>query len=156
MAASVVSAATSDQTSSCLSGHSSCPEAIVSGAIAAGAGKFGVGGKALAARATSIHSLLDPIAQNMRRTAVLSTKEGVKVLASGGRDLTRAQRATAGADDMIAVSPTDHAEVTAVNGALSAGLTPRGLGVSHDICPVCQSFLEGTGATITSPTTAKW
>ena len=92
MAASVVSAATSDQTSSCLSGHSSCPEAIVSGAIAAGAGKFGVGGKALAARATSIHSLLDPIAQNMRRTAVLSTKEGVKVLASGGRDLTRAHR----------------------------------------------------------------
>lgn len=47
-------------------------------------------------RQTSIHSLLDPIAQNMRTTAALSTKEGVNALASGGCDLTRAQRATAG------------------------------------------------------------
>ena len=45
LVASAVSVATSDQTSSCLSGHSSCPEAIVSAAIVAGAGRFGVGGK---------------------------------------------------------------------------------------------------------------
>lgn len=156
LVASAVSVATSEQTSSCLSGHSSCPEAIVSAAIVAGSGKFGVGGRALAERATSIHSLLDPIAQNMRTTAVLSTKEGVNVLSSGGRDLTRQQRAMAGADDMIALSPTDHAEVTAVNGALKAGLTPNELGTSRAICPVCRSFLEGAGATITSPNTAKW
>lgn len=42
---SAVSVAASDQTSSCPSGHSSCPEATVSAAIVAGSGKFGIGGK---------------------------------------------------------------------------------------------------------------
>lgn len=45
LVASAVSVATSDQTRSCLSGHSSCPEAIINGAIVAGAGRFGLGGK---------------------------------------------------------------------------------------------------------------
>jgi hypothetical protein len=45
LVASAASVATSDQTSPCLSGHSSCPEAIVSAAIVAESGRFGVGGK---------------------------------------------------------------------------------------------------------------
>lgn len=154
-AASAVAVATSEQTTSCLSGRASCPEAIVSAAIAAGGGKFGIG-KALTGRATAIHNVLDPIAQNRRTTAVLSTKEGVNVLASGGKDLTQAQKALAGANDITVRSPGAHAEVTAVNGALSAGLTPQGLGVSRPICASCQDFLKESGATITSPTTAWW
>ncbi|MFE4542409.1 RHS repeat-associated core domain-containing protein [Arthrobacter sp. NPDC056727] len=45
-AASGVAVVTSDETNACLSGHGSCPEAIIGAAIGAGAGKFGVGGKA--------------------------------------------------------------------------------------------------------------
>ncbi|TFD78601.1 RHS repeat-associated core domain-containing protein [Cryobacterium psychrophilum] len=157
-AASAVAVATSEQTDSCLSGHSSSPEALVSAAIVAGAGKFGMGGAAgsLATRATTIHSVLDPIARNSRSTAVLSTNQGVNVLAAGGRDLSPAQRALAGVDDIVATSPRAHAEVTAVNGALNAGLTPKGLGISRPICGSCQDFLKQSGATITSPTTAWW
>ena len=44
-AASAVAVATSEQTTSCLSGRASCPEAIVGAAMAAGAGKFGLGGQ---------------------------------------------------------------------------------------------------------------
>jgi hypothetical protein len=46
LAASAVEVLTSDQTTSCLSGHSLCPEAIVSAAIVGSTGKFGLGGKA--------------------------------------------------------------------------------------------------------------
>lgn len=45
--------------------------------------------------------------------------------------------------------PGAHAEVTAVNGARGAGLTPQGISTSHRICPSCRTFLEGEGATIT-------
>ncbi|MET3174324.1 UNVERIFIED_ORG: hypothetical protein ABIB52_002174 [Arthrobacter sp. UYCu721] len=46
MAASAVAIITSDETTSCLSGHGSCPQAIISAAIGASAGKFGMGAKA--------------------------------------------------------------------------------------------------------------
>ena len=58
--------------------------------------------------------------------------------------------------DLIARSPGAHAEVTAVNGARGAGLTPQAIGVSRPICPACRGFLEQSGATIISPTTARW
>lgn len=65
LVASAVSVATSDQTTSCLSGHSSCPEAIVSAAMVAGAGRFGVGGKV--ARSIEVDSArFGAAAQHMR------------------------------------------------------------------------------------------
>lgn len=111
---------------------------------------------ALESRANALHGALDPIAQNSRTTAALGTREGQTILSSGGRDLSPAQRALAQEGEVIARSPGAHAEVTAVNGARSAGLTPQGIGVSRPICPACQAFLEESGATITSPTTAWW
>jgi RHS repeat-associated protein len=45
LAASGVAILTSEETTSCLSGHGSCPQAIASAAIGAAAGKFGMGGK---------------------------------------------------------------------------------------------------------------
>lgn len=111
---------------------------------------------ALQAKATSVHSVLDPIAQRSRTTAALGTTNGQTVLASGGRDLSPAQRAMAADGDVLARSPGDHAEVTAVNAALESGLTPQAIGVSRKICAVCVQYLEETGATITSPTTATW
>lgn len=56
----------------------------------------------LATRATAIHSVLDPIARNPRSTAVLSTNQGVNVLAAGGRDLSPVQRALARVVDIVA------------------------------------------------------
>lgn len=111
---------------------------------------------ALEARANSLHGVLDPIAQNSRTAAALGTREGTTVLGSGGRDLSPAQRALVGDGEIVARSPGAHAEVTAVNGARDAGLTPLGIGVSRPICPACIEFLEEAGATITSPTTAWW
>jgi len=110
----------------------------------------------LTSRADELSGALDPIARNSRTSAVLGTRQGRDVLAGGGRDLSPAQRALARDGDVIARGPGLHAEVTAVNGARSAGLTPQGIGVSRPICPACISFLEDAGATITSPFTAWW
>ncbi|WP_156160728.1 hypothetical protein [Demequina soli] len=110
----------------------------------------------LEARANALQGVLDPIAQNSRTAAVLGTREGQTVLAGGGRDLSPLQRALVQEGEIVARAPGVHAEVTAVNGARSAGLTPQGIGVSRPICPACQGFLEESGATITSPTTAWW
>lgn len=110
----------------------------------------------LEGRAAELSNALDPIAQSRRTSAVLSTREGADVLAGGARDLSPAQRALAGQGDVIARGPGLHAEVTAVNGARQAGLTPQGIGVSRPICAACQAFLEESGATITSPTSAWW
>ena len=60
---------------------------------------------ALESRANALHGVLHPIAQNSRTTAALGTREGQTVLASGGRDLSRAQRALAQDGEMIARSP---------------------------------------------------
>ncbi|MBT1001633.1 hypothetical protein KIH31_03370 [Paenarthrobacter sp. DKR-5] len=97
-----------------------------------------------------------PIEQNSRTAAVLSTDEGSDILASGGRDLSQAQKAMAQDGDIIARLPKSHAEVTAVRGAEAEGLTPKAIGVSRPICAACRTFLEESGATITSPTTAAW
>ena len=111
---------------------------------------------ALGARANALHSALDPIAQNSRTTAALSTRQATTVLAGGGRDLSPAQRALARAGEIVVRNPGAHAEVTAVRGAQGAGLAPQGIGVSRPICQACQAFLEESGATLTSPTTAWW
>lgn len=40
----------------------------------------------LAGRVDDFHGALDPIAQNSRTTSVTSTREGVDIISSGGRD----------------------------------------------------------------------
>jgi hypothetical protein len=92
----------------------------------------------------------------MRTSAALSTDEGTNVLAGGGFDLSPVQRALADDEDLVARSPGEHAEVTAVKGALQEGLTRNDLGLSRPICAACQDYLEQSGATITGPTTASW
>ena len=56
----------------------------------------------------------------------------------------------------MARQPGVHAEVTAVNGANAAGLTPQEIATTWNICPRCQAFLEGEGATMTGSRSAKW
>jgi RHS repeat-associated protein len=146
---------------------------LVGGALTAGVGgRVGVrlGGRIAAARAPSVPvetarltaradelaGALDPVAQNHRTAAALSTREGPDVLGGGKRDLSPAQRALAQGDDVLAKSPGDHAEITVLKGAAQEGLTPRGLGTSRDICPDCAAALEEAGATITGPRSAWW
>lgn len=75
----------------------------------------------LEARAAEVHGVLDPIAQNSRTAAALSTREGVDVLAGGGRDLSPLQRERASGGEILARSLGAHAEVIAVNGARGLG-----------------------------------
>jgi hypothetical protein len=114
---------------------------VVATAVAAESGS-------LASRVDELNGVLDPIAQNSRTTAVLGTQEGTDVLAAGGRDLSPAQRALARDGDLLARSPGAHAEVTALEAASKAGLTPSQIAVSRIICPACQTFIEGTGGVV--------
>jgi hypothetical protein len=110
----------------------------------------------LAARTEQLAGILDPIARRHRASAVLGTSEGVDVLASGGTDLSRAQRALAKEGDLVSRSPGDHAEVTAVRAARAAGLRPRAIAVDRPICPPCQKYLQAEGATLGGPGDAWW
>ena len=87
---------------------------------------------------------------------MLGTREGTDVLAGGGRDLSREQRALAQEGDLLPRQAGAHAEVTAVEGAKAEGLTPEGIAASRPFCAECTEFLESSGATILTPTTAWW
>jgi RHS repeat-associated protein len=93
----------------------------------------------------------DEIAQTERAVAILITKEGVVLVASGGRNLTAEQIQVAREWGMEPVTsgPVDlhtHAEVTVANMAYQAGLSPMAMGVSKDVCPACARDLRGRGA----------
>jgi len=104
-----------------------------------------------------VHSALnDDIAQNMRTTASMSTRQGRDVIAGGKRDLSPAQRAATDLGDLLPRLPRQDAEVTAITGAQKEGLTPAAMSVSRPICPACQSFIEETGGRLVSPTEVLW
>ena len=100
------------------------------------------------ARVDEIHGVLDPIAQSQRVTAVLRTQEGTDILASGGRDLSPAQRALAGPGDILARLPGAHAEVTALDAAAKLGLPPWELATSYPICTMCQDVIGSSGGVV--------
>lgn len=78
----------------------------------------------------------------------MSTTEGVDILASGVRDLDPAQRALAGEDDLLARLPGEHAEITAMDAASKAGLTPSQMAVSRTICSDCAQVIMANGGEI--------
>lgn len=104
-------------------------------------------------RAAQLHSVLDPIAQGRRTTAVLDTTKG-RIVAGGGRDLTPAQRAALRPGETAARAPGAHAEATALRQAAASGATPRSLAASRPICPSCAAEIRNNGGRLTSPTTA--
>jgi len=104
-------------------------------------------------RAAEVHSVLDPIAQSRRTTAVLDTS-GDRIIAGGGRDLTQAQRAALRSGETGARAPGAHAEVTALRHATASGVTPRSLTATRPICPACAAEIRNNGGRLTSPTTA--
>lgn len=105
-----------------------------------------------AARLTDVaaryHSVLDKIAAKMRTTSVLSTKEGTDIIASGGVDLSKAQRALAEDGQILAKMPKAHAEVTAIEQARLSGLTPRQIVATRPLCPECRQAVINSGGTV--------
>lgn len=109
---------------------------------------------ALGKQVAELHGTLDRIAQTQRTTAVLETRGGARIVASGGRDLTPAQKALLGPTDMAAKSPGAHAEVTALEHAIQKGLRPTQITASRPFCPECIKAIEAAGGKITGSTTA--
>jgi RHS repeat-associated protein len=107
-------------------------------------------------RVRDLHNKLDPIAQNSRTTAMLETSNGTRVAASGGRDLTRAQRAALTSDEVAARMPGAHAEVTALEHASANGLKPLQLNASRPFCAGCTRAIEQAGGQVVSPSHAIW
>jgi RHS repeat-associated protein len=112
----------------------------------------------LQATASSIHSVLDSIAQEMRTTAALSTEEGTEIVGSSGlTNLEPGQAELAQALNIVVAEATgEHAEITVLNEAFQAGELPQALGVSRIICPDCQAVIEAIGGVLTSRTTVIW
>jgi hypothetical protein len=142
--------------------------ATVATALApAAASAFGLGGAteiganaaagsvSLAQRAAQIQGVLDPIAQQMRTTAVLETNIG-RIVAGGARDLAPSQRAFLGQGEIAVQAPGVHAEMTALDAAASLGARPLELAVTRPICPECAAAIQASGGTLTGPTTAVW
>jgi tRNA(Arg) A34 adenosine deaminase TadA len=99
--------------------------------------------------------VLDPIAQTQRTTAILRTNAG-DIVAGGARDLVPAQRALLGPGEIAARLPGAHAELTVIQAAQKAGLSPEAMAVTRAICPQCASAIEASGGALTSRTTAIW
>lgn len=78
----------------------------------------------------------------------MSTRNGVDIVSSGGRDLSPAQRALAQDGDVLGRLPGAHAEVTALDAASKAGLNPTQIAVSRPICPACQTAIENSGGRV--------
>lgn len=94
--------------------------------------------------ARQIHSVLDPIAQSRRTTAVVETAQGGRYVASSEPSLSVAQRGALRSGE-TAASGSGHAEVTAVRAARAAGERPVEVAASRPICPACQAVLRSWG-----------
>jgi RHS repeat-associated protein len=130
--------------------------ALTTAFIARGKAGWVSAAKGIGTRVEAMHGVLDPIAAGRRTTAALDTAEGTRVLAAGGRDLSKAQRALMVPGEVAAKLPGAHAEVTALQHAAQNGLTPAQMAVSRTICPTCRAAIEQSGGQLTSPTTAIW
>jgi hypothetical protein len=111
----------------------------------------------LMARASEVQGALDEVARIKRTVTAVSTFEGVDVLASGTRDLELAQRALLEAGEVGAALEGAHAEMTALDFAVKASLTPKAL-VTYPwkICSTCRLMIKESGGVLTSEFTAFW
>jgi hypothetical protein len=121
-------------------------------------------------RADSLHDLLpnNPRARNGATTGLMHVEgdgsESLDIVAVGARkNISGIQRAQLLPDELgVSVTTKDatgefkHAEVKMWEAAEHMELTPTGLAVSRPICPACQEFLTGKGATILGDFHAIW
>lgn len=112
---------------------------------------------ATAALARKVHSVLDPIAQKQRATAVLSTDKATLV-GSGVRDLSPTQKTLATQLGLQATKKAGaHAEVTVIDAAKQIGAKPSSLSVAgQKICSACASRITESGGRLIDDSTAIW
>lgn len=111
----------------------------------------------LDARVAAIHAANpDEIAIKQRTTAVLGTQEGPRIIAGGKRDIGPSQRPALQSGEIEARNPNAHAEITALQGAEKAGLTPWAMSTSRPICTACLAAIQQSGGTVTDPFHAIW
>ena len=101
-------------------------------------------------RADEIHSALGKVTQDKTTTAVTETAEGIRVVSSSERRLRPAQRRMLQKGEIEGIGP-GHAEVTGIEAARSAGLTPTGTAASRPICSQCAETLAEEGVAPLSP-----
>ncbi|ORB58215.1 YIP1 family protein [Mycobacteroides saopaulense] len=133
---------------SLIPGIGSAGRVLSEAGVAGRAATIGSEATRLTETATRYHSALDSIAQNMRTTGAMSTREGTDLIASGKRDLTPAQRALVQPGEQLAKNPSLHAETTLIEAAKAAGLTPQQVAVTRLICPGCTTAIVESGGEI--------
>jgi RHS repeat-associated protein len=104
----------------------------------------------LQTRNAEVHSILDPIAQEMRTTAVIQARtpsgELVDVVSGGAqRDLSPAQRAALKPGEVAAKLPGADAEMTGLHHITGEGWEPVAGDLSRDACPICRYWIEESG-----------
>src|SRR5579864_5277260 len=108
----------------------------------------------LGVRAAEIHGALDPIAQNMRTTAVanVTNADGTvsTLVSSSNNTLAPVQRAVLQPGE-TAVSGAGHAEETILNAAQKNGQTVNTMGVSRTPCSSCAQKLKESNVDVQGP-----
>ena len=88
--------------------------------------------------------------QSRTTIAVTETAEGTRIVSSSEKRLRPAQRKLLQNGEVEGVG-LGHAEVTGINAARGAGLSPTGTAASRPICQSCQGFLTEQGVNPLSP-----
>jgi hypothetical protein len=104
-------------------------------------------------RATEVHSKLDDIEFRNRTTGVMST-DGGDIIGAGAHDLKAVQRKMSHSDEIVAVSPGVHAEITLLDEAGVRTLEPEAIVTTWNFCPECLDELKEAGAVIVDPRAA--
>jgi RHS repeat-associated protein len=101
-------------------------------------------------RADELHSLLNPIAQRMRTTAVMDALDpegnSISLVASSRGTVGPAVRDALQPGEIAVKGPAGmHAEEKLLNAADQLGLTPAGISISRAACASCAALLEWAG-----------
>ena len=104
-------------------------------------------------RATAVRGVLEPIAARQRVTAVLDTDAG-RIVGSGVRDLSPAQRGILRPDEILATLRGAHGEITVIDAADRLGAALWEIQATQKFCPECRIAIKARGGVIISPTTA--
>jgi RHS repeat-associated protein len=134
---------------------------VVTGALELGASMLGEAGAAgtteaslIQGRASEVHGALDPIAREMRTTAVGETVaadgSSSTLVGSSRPVLSPAQRAVLKPGEVPVRGP-GHAETTVLNAARQAGRKVPRMDVSRKPCPLCAEELRQEGTQVTYP-----
>lgn len=101
--------------------------------------------------------LKSPAARNSRTNGTAQTVEGAKKVASGGRDLSKVQRAVVQEEGFQVVTKAGfHVEVKIIREAAANGEKLTHLFTDKPICPQCGAVIMRSGGRLVEPNYAVW